>query len=74
MPLYPIQTFGMGVSVFCFFCSIKQINSRIGSDIMEDKNISEENHYDNFKKIAEDTDLWNTFVYIKGKEDSSYGS
>lgn len=41
---------------------------------MEDKNISEENHYDNFKKIAEDTDLWNTFVYIKGKEDSSYGS
>lgn len=36
---------------------------------MENKNISKENQNENFIRLVENTDFWNTFVHIKGKED-----
>ena len=37
---------------------------------MENKNISKENQNENFKRLVENTDFWNTFVHIKGSETS----
>ena len=32
---------------------------------MENKNISKENQNENFIRLVENTDFWNTFVHIK---------
>ena len=47
----------------------------IRSDNMENENMNEEKQneekqYEDFKRLVENTDFWNTFVHIKGSETS----
>lgn len=37
---------------------------------MENKNISKENQNENFIRLVENTDFWNTFIHIEGKEEN----
>ena len=36
----------------------------------ENDNMNEEKQYEDFKRLVENTDFWNTFVHIKGSETS----
>ena len=42
---------------------------KIGSNNMENENMNEEKQYEDFKRLVENTDFWNTFIHIEGKED-----
>lgn len=37
---------------------------------MANENRNEEKQYEDFKRLVENTDFWNTFVHIKGSETS----
>ena len=51
-----------GVYITCKF--------NIRSDNMENENMNEEKQYEDFKRLVENTDFWNTFVHIEGSETS----
>ena len=37
---------------------------------MVNENMNEEKQYEDFKRLVENTDFWNTFVHIEGSETS----
>lgn len=67
---YAIRTCGNGYRLFVFVL-VEQIYCRIGSDNMENENMNEEKQYENFKRLVENTDFWNTFVHIEGSDISA---
>lgn len=66
---YAIRTCWNGYRLFVFV-PVEQIYCGIGSNNMENENMNEEKQYEDFKRLVENTDFWNTFVHIKGSETS----
>ena len=65
----PFGLVGMGIGFLFSFLWNKFIAEQ-GSDNMANENMNEEKQYEDFKRLVENTDFWNTFVHIKGSETS----
>lgn len=64
----PFGLVGMGIGFLFSFLWNKFIAEQEVKQVVNE-NMNEEKQYEDFKRLVENTDFWNTFVHIEGKED-----